>query len=755
MSIDSLASARQFLSLRRKSAIQLGKGEAMRIHALWLSASVLALGWGGAAAAQTSSTAASSNSSSGTVGEVVVTAERRSTNLQKTPIAATVLTGKDLIKNGVFTVDQLQFVSPSLTVNNFGQGNDFDIRGIGKGEHNSQTGTGVVTYRDGAATFPGYFQEEPYFDIASVEVLRGPQGTFSGQNATGGAVLVNTQNPVINGGYSGYLLAHYGNYNDAGLQGAVNLPISDTLAARIAFNGEYRDSFYKISGPWTGDPNPKWGSARFSLLWAPNDRLKVLWKTDYDYLDNGGYFGDAITNQGTSNLFKFSNNFHTFALDQFARSTLKIDYVNAAGITFRSVTSAQTGRTAWTGDIDGTASAVNNVSIDEGVDETLLSQEFNVISPTKGPFTWVLGAYYQSNVYNFPFGQFDIGFPPGGIDEDLSGTNRTYTWAVFGQASYDLPDNFQLQVGLRYSEWFTGNVARWYVPELEAFGFDYQDRQDDSGSNLTGKVTLNWNFNSTNFLYAFVATGAKPGGLNGSLLFAGGGLPAPFGQEYVTDYELGWKSALFENHLRTQVGFYYNNFEHFQVIVPIPDIPTQTTELNNPNGTKLYGFEASAQAVFGDFSANFGLGLENSKLGKFYAQDPRLPATGTCNPFTGPATTSCINLENHPQTYAPDVTFNVGAQYNFRLAGGDLITPAVSYSHISDQWGTLFDNRAAGDYLGPRDIVGATLAWTHDGYIATLYGANLLDDHYISALASPIRLAGAPRQFGVSLMKVF
>ncbi len=723
----------------------------MKFHALWMSASVLALGWGGAAAAQTASTTPKDTVT--TVGEVVVTAERRSTSLQKTAIAATVLTGKDLIKNGVFTVDQLQFVSPSLTVNNFGQGNDFDIRGIGKGEHNTQTGTGVVTYRDGAATFPGYFQEEPYFDVASVEVLRGPQGTFSGQNATGGAVIVNTQNPVINGGYSGYLLGHYGNYNDTGLQGAVNLPISDTLAARVAFNAEYRDSFYHISGPWTGDPNPKWGSVRFSLLWAPTDKLKVVWKTDYDYLDNGGYFGDALTNLSTSNLFKFSNNFHTFALDQFARSTLKVDYVNTAGVTFRSVTSAQTGRTAWTGDIDGAATTTaNNVSIDEGVDETLLSQEFNVISPSKGPLTWVLGAYYQSNVYNFPTGHFDIGFPPGGIDEALNGTNRTHTWAVFGQASYELPDNFQLQVGVRYSEWFTGNKARWLVPE---FGLDYHDNGDESGSNLTGKVTLNWNFDPKNFLYAFVATGAKPGGLNTPLLFAGGSIPPPFKQEYVTDYEIGWKSSLLDNHLHTQVGFYYNDFQNFQVIVPIPKTPTQTTEANNPNPTKLYGFEASAQAVFGDFSLNTGLGLENSKLGKFYTEDPRLQASATCEPLTGPATTSCINLEGHPQTYAPDVTFNIGMQYNFRLADGDIVTPSVSFSHISDQWGTLFDNRVKGDYLTARDVLGASLAWTHNGFIATLYGYNLTDDHYVSALASPIRLAGAPRQYGVSVMKVF
>src|ERR1700679_1651779 len=110
-------------------------GGLMKIQTLCLSASVLALTWCGVANAQTAP-ATKDNSSETTVKEVVITAERRTTNLQKTPIAATVLSGSDLIKKGVLTVDQLQFVSPSVTVNNFGQGNDLDIRGIGKGEHN-------------------------------------------------------------------------------------------------------------------------------------------------------------------------------------------------------------------------------------------------------------------------------------------------------------------------------------------------------------------------------------------------------------------------------------------------------------------------------------------------------------------------------------------------------------------------------------------------------------------------------------------
>ena len=728
---------------------------------LWLLTSAMALAWCGAANAQTATT---DTSKASTVKEVVITAERRTTNLQKTAIAATVLTGADLTAKGVFTVDQLQFVSPSLTVNNFGQGNDVDIRGIGKGEHNSQTSTGVITYRDGVASFPGYIQEEPYYDIANVEVLRGPQGTFAGQNATGGAVMVTTNNPVIDGGYTGYIMGHYGNYNAMGVQGAMNIPISDTLAARISWDDEFRNSFYHVTGPWTGDANLQWAALRFSLLWKPTSNFTLLWKTDADYLDNGGYFGDSMLNQGTHNLYNFSNAYPAYASDQFVRSILKADYVAPDGITFQSIPSAAVGHTAYTGDLSPNAS----VTIAEDVSETLMTQEFNIISPSKGPFTWVVGANYTVNNYNFPYGHFDIGFPPGGVDEDLWGTNWTYNYGVFGQVSYDLPAGFQIQVGGRYSYWYTRNWVVWQSPELYLDhllfpGFvpntyNYQEEQTYTGANDTGKVTLNWNFDAHNFLYAFISSGAKPGGLNGNLLFGGGALPAPFKQEYVTDYEFGWKSSMFDNHLRTQIGVYDNLFQNFQVIVPIPNQPTQNTELNVPGRTKLYGLEGSAQVALGDFSGSVGVGLEKSSLATFYTTDTRsfaAPAPNTCSPTSGPAAPNCVNLAGHPQTYAPAFTFNASLQYNFHLGDGDLLTPSVNYSHISDQWATLFDNRSQGDYLAPRDIVNATLAWTHGPYIASLYCYNCTNDYYVAAVASPIRLAGAPRQFGVSLMKTF
>lgn len=363
--------------------------------------------------------------------EIVVTAERRATSLQRTPIAATVLTGDDLANAGVTSVDQLQFISPGATVNNFGQGNDFNIRGIGKAEHNTSTTTGVITYRDGVATFPGYLQAEPYYDIARVEILRGPQGTFVGQNATGGAVFVTSNNPVIGGGVHGYVMGSAGNYNYVGLQGAVNMPISDTLAARFAFNTDHRDSFYDISGPYTGDEGVHTFSGRFSLLWEPTSDLSVLWKTDLNYLDLSAYPADPVL--ATNDEFDITANAELAALDRFARTVLEVNYEFDGGTTLRSVTGYQQGSTLYRGDLDGTSAG--NWTFRDYVTEDIFSQEFNLISPDTGRLSWILGVYYQTDEYEFPPGQYLVGVPAGSVFTEyrFDGTTPKETTAVFGQ----------------------------------------------------------------------------------------------------------------------------------------------------------------------------------------------------------------------------------------------------------------------------------------------------------------------------------
>lgn len=711
----------------------------MRIHALWLTASMLTLGWSGAAFAQDSNTENDD--------EIVVTAERRASNLQTTPIAATVLTGEQLENAGITTVDQLQFISPGAVVNNFGQGIDFNIRGIGKAEHNTQTTTGVITYRDGVATFPGYLQAEPYYDLRSVEILRGPQGTFVGQNATGGAVFVNSNNPVIGGGYTGYIQAGIGNYNSYSAQGAINLPLTDTLAARFAFNSDNRDSFYDITGPYTGDDGVHTLSGRLSVLWEPTSDLSVLWKTDANYLDLSGYNADPA--MAPNDPFEITANANIEALDRFYRTLLDINYELPGGTRLRSITSYQEGNTIYRADLDGT-SAGNNTFVDD-VDEKIFSQEFNLISPDDAPIEWILGLYYQTDEYLFPPGQFTIGLPPGNVFSEyrLQGSNPKENSAIFGQIAFDLTERLELELGARYAGSTTRNTNLF----VSQFGFPIVQEQSERWNNLSGKVSLNWTVDDHNFLYGFVATGFRPGGLN---VPVGLGLPAPFDEETVTSYEVGWKSGWMGGHLRTQLSAYYNDYQNFQVIIAYPDFPTFGFELNNPNGSIIYGAEAQVEATFGAFSLDAGIGVMHSELGEFYADDPRIPSAPVpCNPATGPASAQCINLEGREQTYAPELTFNIGMQYEFTLGNGDTITPRLNYGHVSEQWATLFQNPALGDYVEQRDIFNAQLAWRHGDFVTTLWTTNASDQHYMAALNSGLRFAGPPRQYGIRVFRAF
>jgi iron complex outermembrane receptor protein len=717
---------------------------------LWITTSAAVLLWCSAAHAQTVpiQSGAESGTQSGdeqatTLADVVVTAERRTTSLQTAPVAAAVLSGAELQSKGVTNIEQLQFATPSVTFQNQGQGASFNIRGIGKTEGSAAVGVGVITYRDGVAVFPAYFQAEPFFDIASLEVLRGPQGTFAGQNATGGAVFITERNPDFNG-FGGYVTAQYGNYNDIRVQGAVNLPITDTLVARIAVDRETRDGFFEIRGtPSKGEPGVLDSSAaRFSLLWTPNDQFRVLFKTDYSYIDQGGYPTSPIFSPLPLHTVETNGPF--LAKDETSRSVLNISYVFDNGITLRSITGYQKGTTAVQSDLDGTA-ALPFFFKDRGI-ETVKSEEINLISPDEGRLRWIVGAYYQHDTILYPTGEF---INNQGFDTVLQGINPKRTVAGFGQVSYDLTSSLELQVGARYSSSVVRNDALATIP---LFGVALTQHDKATDEKATGKIALNWTIDPNNFVYGFVATGHKAGGLNGpNLAFLP---PAPFDSEEVTDFELGWKSTMLDGHLRTQLGAYYDVYKGFQISIGDPNVPALSSILNVTGDTKIYGLEASAQGRFGPLAFDAGLSVSHSELGDFFAADPRRPRTGVCNQTTGPTSGNCVNLAGNPQSYAPELTANFGVEYNFSL-GQATLTPRVDYSHISETQSTIFANEALGDKLKSRDIVNAQLTYATGDWSLQAYSTNLGDLEYISSVKSGQRYAAPPRQYGIRLTKNF
>jgi iron complex outermembrane receptor protein len=696
---------------------------------------------------------------------VVVTAERRTTDAQKTAIAVTVLGAQDLRDKHINTIDQLQFVSPSLTVNNFGQGNEFNIRGIGKGESNIQTPSGIATYRDGVPILGTFIQDEPYYDISSIEVLRGPQGTFAGVNATGGAVFITEQNPTLDDN-SGYVQGIAGEYGDVGLQGAVNVPLSDDAAMRIAVNTERRDSFWSITkgAGFSGDPGSlKEIDGRVTFLWEPQQNLDIKFKTDINYIDNGGYPADPTG--FPEDIFHISNNAHNMGIDQNLRTVLDVKYTFESGIALRSLTGYQYGRAAEEVDLDGTNLAGLTFR-DKGIIR-IFTQELNLLSPDSGPFRWVVGGFFQHEDDDLPANDgFDIGLPAGGFDIRLTYHTPKQHEAVFGQVTYDFTDELQLQAGVRYNnstfdlrdsqENFFGGVAS--PPPLDVpctAGNPDCGAVSRSGheqdSKVTEKVALNWKPDDRNFFYAFFATGHKDGGQNTTANATPDILP-----EEVRNAEIGWKSNFLEGHVRTQFDGYWNDYKNFQVTQF--DVASQTTDILNAPSAKLWGFEAQLQAAWDQFSFDMNGAYSHSRFGSFFTFNPKQTGSDTCDPHTGGTDPNCESLEGEQNVYAPKWTFNAGMQYAFPVENGDTLTPRIDYAFIGSQWPSIFQNPLAPNFvprIGARNLVNLQLSYLHQSWDFAVYATNLFDLHYIAAQNVGLRYAGEPRQVGIRVTKDF
>ena len=765
----------------------------MRAYIFKRAAFAFGLGFGVAAIAQTETSPVTSagqpqQAQSPTLGQVVVTAQRRNEILSQAPVAASVLSGTELAEKGVVNADSLQFVSPSIVVNNFGEGLEFNIRGIGKAETSALATTGVITYRDGVPSFPGFFQGEPYYDVSNIQILRGPQGTVVGQNSTGGAVFVNTNNPVLGGGYNGYASASYGNYKDIGVQAALNLPMSETFAARVAIFNQRRDSFYTVIGPkggaYTGNPgNVQQQAARISLLWEPTDRFSVLWKTDSVDLDMGAYIaskpqngfvtipGTSTPNPTYSDLFTVSANAPQEARDRFTRSILKLDYELDGGVKLRSVTGYAKGTSKWVSDFDATADGIpargpwvavpGNKTSYVNADETQSSQEFNIISPDNQRVTWLLGAFAIRNAYDFPSpdGTFEINYDTAlavgpyapYYKYQFNGTVPQQSQAVFGQIGYAITPNLKLDVGARSTNSSSSNTLK-----INQVGTAIVQDQSTEEKNTSYKVSLGWKVDANNYLYAVKSTGFKPGGMN---LQVAPGFPAdPFGKETIESPEAGWKSNFADGkgHL-TMTGF-YNDYKGFQVSVAYPLAPTFPVIGNATGNTRVSGIEAEVDYKNGALTLDGGFSVVDSSLGQFYAVDQRFLNVPACNQNTGPASASCVNLQGRQLTYAPTLTYNVSAKYDMAVWGGKLST-MVNFGHVSEQWASLFQNTLYGDKLAERNILGAQLTYQKGGTSVTLFGTNLTNQQYVAAhwlvSSGNLDFAGPPRQYGIKLSQTF
>jgi iron complex outermembrane receptor protein len=691
--------------------------------------------------------------------EVVVTAQRRVENLQDVPIAATAIAGDQLRSKGVERLSDLQFAAPSLVVTDTGLTQSVNIRGIGLASGSPQVTNGVATYIDGLFQ-PPIVTTNSFYDIANVEVLRGPQGTLAGANSTGGAIFITTRRPELEE-FGGHALVEAGNFKSQGAQGALNVPIADTFAMRVAGNYRKHDSYSEDTGPFHNEPGRlDEVSGRLSALWKPG-AFEALGKVEVADKTTGGYayrpiattaFVSSAAPGGIRNLnYNTPTDTHEHAL----LSGIESRYETDSGLIYRLVSGYQDKNVRNLFDTDATTA--DDQTFDQKVRERQHSEEINVISPTGGALSWILGAYYQQNKIDVEILQLG-----GPLPVNVEPRNEKTTTGLFAQTNYTLTPRIELQVGARYSHFKSSGVGGVFVgrgvPGFPALGLQVADTNGDhEDGSLSGKVDVNFKLDANNLLYAFIARGSKPGGFNSST--------SEFDPEGVWDYEAGWKATLAEGHVRTQLGLFYNRYADFQF--DITDLSTgQNATTNLPDAT-IKGIEAQVQTALGPFRFDLGAAYVDSKLSSLtFVNARRLPSgLGPLGPqcATGAPSSppTCFDYSPYLQTnaggpnlFSPKWTYNVGAEYSIPIHE-HTITPRLNYAYVGPVFTTLFYSPVT-DRLESRGLLSALLTFRTEVWTVEGYATNLTDKDYVTGQSGGNNeFYGAPREYGVRLSRDF
>jgi iron complex outermembrane receptor protein len=685
--------------------------------------------------------------------EIVVTAQRRTENSQKVSIALTAISGDQLADKAITVQRDLQNAAPGLTITKAGLTESINIRGIGLSSGSPQVANGVATYVDGLFQ-PPITQSFDLYDIQSIEVLRGPQGTLVGSNSTGGAIFINSKRPEL-GVLGGDATVEYGSYNNVRATGAINIPVSDQLALRFATNQHWRDSYYTDRGPQHNQPDSlKEHDERLSALFRSGG-FSAYWKGELAEKNTGGYAyqpiaGTAFGAAREADRYVVTYDSPTTNFERAFNTALELKYQTAGGLIFRSVTGYQNKRIWNTYDVDGTAvqGPFGPQYEDQYVREREVTQEVNIISPDAKPFNFILGGYYQHNLIDVLL-HFS-GTAPFPIV--VAPNNDKVTLGAFAQFNYRLSKKFEIQAGLRYSHFHvTGNGAIYLGGMPPAAFVTIPQTGSETDGRLTGKVSLNYKPDDDNLIYVFAARGYKPGGINPPGQF--------FAPETVWDYEAGWKSSFLDRHIRTQLGVFYNKYNNFQIDVISP-VSGGNGVVNLANAT-IKGAEAQVQAHLGGFSLNAGASYVDSQLSSVSVINKWQPGAATAQlpACTPTVTTGCFNYQfitsnSGPNLLSPKWTWNIGAEYAAHLNGDVTITPRISYSYVGSEWAYI-TYLPQYDQINAHHLVNIGVAIDWKNYKIDAFVNNLTKEYFVTGQSGLNEFYSAPREFGVRVRAKF
>lgn len=616
--------------------------------------------------------------------EIIVVAQKRSENIQDVPISVSALSSErlDSVFAGGADIVALSATVPGLNVesSNGRVAPRFYIRGLGNIDFDLGASQPVSVIMDDVVMENVSLKSFPLFDIAQVEVYRGPQGTLFGRNTTAGIVNIISARPTDE--FEATFAGSYGTYGSASLEGAISGPIAGSLSGRAALMFKRRDDWIDNTYTGPGDYASEIGgfediAGRVQLLFEPNENFSALLNLHARSLDgnsatafranifdvgsnelNGNFDRDSVYyNGGGGNAQEYDQ--------QGATLTMTYDF---GGPVLTSITGYETVDGSSRGDIDGgvAGDGPGFIPFDSDTADALdgltqFTQEVRLASPDDGLFTWQIGAFY-----------FDSEVPittVGGLLSPASATHTNESWAVFGQGSWSVSDALTLTAGVRY----TDDDKELTGPTIATFAVSDSQVSWDLSAAYQATADLN--------LYARVAQGFRAPSIQGRDI-AFFGTPSIATSETATSYEVGFKSDVLGGTGRINAAAFYYTIEDMQLTV-IGGASNSNQLVNAEEGVG-HGFEVESEfAVTENFLVTAGVNYthteindssllvlpcgtgEFSDFGNCTVRDPRVPVAVGINPDAQAAL-----IDGNPFPQAPEFTLSFTARYAIPLASG-------------------------------------------------------------------------------------
>jgi iron complex outermembrane receptor protein len=735
-----------------------------------LAAATLAALAGGAFAQQAPAEA-------GKLQVITVTAERRLENIREVPSSVSALQGEilDVLNSGGQDIRLLAGRVPSLNIeSSFGRAFPrFYIRGIGNTDFDLNASQPVSLVFDDVVQENPILKGFPIFDMERIEVLRGPQGTLFGRNSPAGVVKFESAKPGKT--FGGYGTLSVGRYTSINAEGAVNVPMSDTVSLRVSAQSQNRDDWVKNTnsrGPTQKLEGYNDNAARVQLLVTPNKDFSALLNVHHRDLNGSArVFRANIIQPGTNNLvagFDPARVSQDGVNSQDLKSSggsLRLRW-DLGGVALSSITGYETVKSFSRGDIDGGFGAsflgagnsgpgfipFDAESADGLPKHKQFTQEVRIESTGKGALNWLAGVYYfdeKLKIDSYNYSSIGGNAQNGFAQQDQK--NKAY--AVFGSVNVDISDALKVRGGLRY----TKDKKEFFADRIQAppFSPTFIGRRTvtTDADNTSGDVSASYALDKSTNVYARVATGFRAPSIQGRLLF--GDTLSVAKSEKVTSYEAGVKADLLDRRARIAASVFSYTIKDQQLTAV--GGAANFNQLINAAKSTGQGAEVDMQLLVTEqLLMTLGASYNKTQIkdANLYVQ----PCGSGCTVLNaaGPKA-GTVSINGNPLPQAPKTTFNFTARYGMPVAGGEVfvLTDWVYRSEVN------FFLYKSTEYTGKPLLEGGLRAGYSFGqgkYEAAAFVRNIANQIRVVGGIDFNNLTGfinEPRTFGVSFKANF